>query len=278
MSLEKGLAAGSLHFLAALVWLLSPPPALPQTQLNWRFWTASDGLQESFVRNLGSGPDGHIWVRHGAVDKMSVLDGYRVTLIPEPRAGSVIEDRGRVARVHTGADGEAWTVENHALKRFRASRWWVEVPEKPKERMIAAMPAGADRVLVTFSDRLSTYQPTLRKWTVIKNVEDASIGEFRQMTPGFSADFWITAAHGVARLEFGAGAIEPRWTECDTRGIGLSDIGWPEPADGGELLVSGRLAGSHLRAIARWQGRRIEILYIARYDNLRGWRGPDGSL
>jgi signal transduction histidine kinase/CheY-like chemotaxis protein/ligand-binding sensor domain-containing protein len=278
MSFERGLTPGWLNFLAALAGLLSPPAALPQTQLNWRFWTASDGLQESFVRNIGSGPDGHIWVRHGAVDKMSVLDGYGVTLLPEPRAGSVIEDRGRLARVYTGADGEAWTVENHALKRYRASRWLVEFPEKPDERMIAAMPAGADRVLVIFSDRLSAYQPTLRKWTVIKNVENASIGEFLQMTPGFSADFWITAAHGVARLEFGAGAIEPRWTECDTRGIGLSHIGRPQPADGGELLVSGRLAGSQLHAIARWQGRSIEIIYTAKFDNLRGWRGPDGSM
>src|SRR5262249_10168620 len=147
-SFARGLAAGSLNFRAALIWLLSPAAALPQTQLNWRFWTASDGLQESFVRTLGTGPDGHIWVRHGAVDKMSVLDGYGVALVPEARASSVIEDRARVARVYTSADGEAWTVENHALKRYRSMRWSVEAPETPDERMIAAMPAGADRVLV----------------------------------------------------------------------------------------------------------------------------------
>src|SRR5260221_13227630 len=262
---------------AALVSLLCPPSALPQTLFDWRFWTAADGLEESFVRNVARGRDGRLWVRHGAVDKMSILDGYGVVRIPEPRVGGVVDDWGRLARVYSGASGEAWTVEDHALKRYQASGWMVEVPEKPDEHMIAAMPAGDGRVLVIFSDRLAEYQPKLRTWTALKRVADASIGEFLRMVPGFSADFWITAEHGIARLQFRPSG-ELRWTEFDTRRIGLSHIEGPLPADAGELLVTGRVAGSKNHAIARWREGRIEILYTARYENLRGWLGPDGFI
>src|SRR5882672_496511 len=115
----RGLRTGVRNFLAAaLVSLLCPEFALPQSQFDWRFWTAADGLEESFVRNMARGREGCIWVRHGAVDKMSILDGYGVMRIPEPRAGGVIQDWGRLARVYSSVEGEAWTVEDHALKRY----------------------------------------------------------------------------------------------------------------------------------------------------------------
>ena len=55
----------------------------------WRFWTQSDGLAESSIRSVGSAPDGRIWLRHGAVDSMAVLDGYGVVRLPEMRTGSI---------------------------------------------------------------------------------------------------------------------------------------------------------------------------------------------
>src|ERR1700676_4810420 len=81
------------HVLAAALLLLlaARTPSL-NPGLDWRFWTASDGLPESFVRKLSRGPDGRIWIRNGSVASMSILDGYSVPLIPEPRADRVIED------------------------------------------------------------------------------------------------------------------------------------------------------------------------------------------
>src|ERR1700693_1494535 len=83
---------------AALVLLPLEPTAFSQSRLDWRFWTASDGLPESFVRKLSKGPDGSIWIRNGVVGSMSILDGYGVTVIPEPRADRNIEDWGLMAR------------------------------------------------------------------------------------------------------------------------------------------------------------------------------------
>jgi signal transduction histidine kinase/ligand-binding sensor domain-containing protein/ActR/RegA family two-component response regulator len=262
--------------LVAVLALLLALPAFSQSRLDWRFWTASDGLPESFVHKIASGPDGRIWIRNGAVGSMSVLDGYGVTRIPEPRINRVIDDWSLLTRVHAGSDGEAWTVENHALKRYRGGRWLVEVSEKPGERMIVAMPAGADGVLVLFSDRLCVFQPRARSLTVVKKSNDVSIGKFLHMAPGFSRDFWITAAHGIARLQPGPEPGDFQWVERDTRDIGLSDIDWPEPARDGEVFVTGSLNGGALRAIARWKQPQLEIVYTSKSENLRGWLGPDG--
>jgi signal transduction histidine kinase/ligand-binding sensor domain-containing protein/ActR/RegA family two-component response regulator len=264
------------YVLAAALIALLTEPAFPQSKLDWRFWTAADGLPESFVRKLSKGPDGRIWIRNGVVGSMSILDGYSVTRIPEPRTNRIIEDWNLMARVHSGGDGEAWTVENHALKRYKGGQWLVEASETPGERMIVAMPAGADRVLVLFSGRLSAFQPSQRSWTAIKRSEDLSIGKFLHMAPGFAGDFWITAAHGIARLQAGPGAHDLQWTERDTRAIGLSEIEWPAAADNGEVVVTGRVDGGPLHAIARWKQPLLEIVRTSTSKNLRGWLGPDG--
>ena len=267
----------TLHVLAAaLVLLLTQPNAHSQSRLDWRFWTGSDGLPESFIRNLSMGPDGRIWIRNGLVDSMSILDGYGVTVIPEPRADRHIEDWSLLARVHAGAGGEAWTIENHALKRFQGGQWRVEASEKPGEPMIVAMPAGAGGVLVLFAGRLSAFQPGRRSWTTLKTSDDSSIGKFLHMAPGFAGDFWITATHGIARLQAGSGEHGFQWTERDTRGIGLSEIDWPAPADGGEVVVTGQLGGGSRRAIVRWKHPHLEIVRTSTSKNLRGWLGPDG--
>ena len=92
----------------------------------WRFWTQSDGLAESSIRCVGSAPDGRIWVRHGAVDSMAVLDGYGVHRLPEMRAGSIV-DWGLRARAYGARNGEGWAVEAGELRRFVSGRWIVEV-------------------------------------------------------------------------------------------------------------------------------------------------------
>jgi hypothetical protein len=78
--------------------------------------------------------------------------------------------------------------------------------------MLAAVPAGSHGVLVLFADRLALYQPAGRAWKAIKRREETRLGDFLQMVPGFSKDFWITGTTGVARLELpdGAGSSSSR--------------------------------------------------------------------
>jgi len=230
---------------------------------------------------MSIGADGRLWVRHGAVNAISVLDGYTVSRVPEPRLGSTI-DWNQLARIYTGPAGTAWTVENHALVRFDGSAWRSEAAEEPGDTMIAAMPADGG-VLVLFADRLALYEPDSRVWRVLKTSRE--LGTFSRMVPGFHNDFWITAQHGVARLKLYAGLRAASWKQCDTSRIGLLDAGEPLPSSSDdELLFAGRLAGSRSqRAVARWfdlekADEKLEILRTAAADNLRGWRGPDGEI
>jgi hypothetical protein len=102
----------------------------------WRFWTAEDGLAESYTRKIAIGVDGRVRLRHGAVSSMSVLDGYRISLVPEPRTSTSI-DRGRLARVYSDVRGNAWTVENGRLVAFSNGSWHVHTAERTGEYMIA---------------------------------------------------------------------------------------------------------------------------------------------
>ena len=125
-------------------------PAGAQPAEAWRYWTAADGMRESFVRALTLASDGHIWVRHDAVDALSVLDGYAVTKVPEARKGNIV-DWGLLGRVSARKDDEAWLVEDHALRRYAQRQWKIVESEAPGDEMLAAAPAGLDGVRCSFA-------------------------------------------------------------------------------------------------------------------------------
>jgi hypothetical protein len=261
--------------------LLAAPGAFAQSRSDWHFWTAADGLKESYSRKMSIGADGRLWVRHGAVTGISILDGYTVTGIPDPRRGATIV-WNRLARIYTGPTGTPWTVENHALMRFDGTGWHNEANEEPGDTMIAAMPAGAAAVLVLFANRVALYETESRMWRVLKTSQE--LGVFLRMVPGFRGDFWVTAQHGVARLKLDAD-LRVSWKESDTRRLGIVDADEPLPsASGDELFFGGRLQGARSqRVVARWfdvegADSRIEIVHTSTSDNLRGWRGPGGEL
>jgi signal transduction histidine kinase/CheY-like chemotaxis protein/ligand-binding sensor domain-containing protein len=260
---------------ATAVLLLATPGSFAQSRSDWHFWTAADGLKESYSRKMSIGADGRLWVRHGAVSAMSVLDGYKVAGVPEPRIGSTI-NWNRLARVYTGPTGRAWTVENHALMSFGGLIWHNEALEAQGDTMIAAIPAGS-AVLVLFADRLALYLPDSHEWRVLKT--SSELGTFSRMIPGFHDDFWITAQHGVARFKLADFRIA-EWKELNIGRIGMVDADEPLPSSSGdELFFAGSLAGGHAqRAVARWFDSKIEIVRTATSDNLCGWRGPDGEL
>jgi len=271
-----------IRLLAAAVALLfASRGSFAQSRSDWHFWTAADGLKESYSRKLSLSADGRLWVRHGAVTAMSVLDGYTIAGVPEPRRGSTI-DWNRLARIYTDPSGTPWTVEGHALMRFDGSVWRNEAIEKPGDRMIAAVPAGARAVLVLFADRVALYEKESREWRVLTTSE--RLGAFSRMVPGFHDDFWITAQHGVARIKLDGDSRIASWKEYDTGPAGIVDAEEPLPSSSGtELFFAGRLKAGSLRAVVRWfdverTDSKIVTVRTATNDNLCGWRGPEGGL
>jgi signal transduction histidine kinase/ActR/RegA family two-component response regulator len=225
---------------------------------------------------MSLGASGRVWVRHGAAGGVTVLDGYSVSQVPEPRDSGADIDWSRFAGIHEDRAGIAWTVENHALMRYDGVRWNVESSEAPGERMIEAVPSASGSVLVLYADRLALYNPILKKWSVVRTAGECGLGLLSRIVGGFNGDFWITAARGMARLDSDLHG----WTQIDTRSIGVEEVDHPIPsAVGGEVFVTGRLRHDHAKhAVVRWIQSTLEIVRTSASDNLRGWRGPEREL
>ena len=82
-------------------------PASAQQPEKWRFWTAADGMRESYTYSLSVDAAGRVWARHGAVPEMSLLDGYTVARLPEAR-DSLGLDWENNSRAYASAGGAAW--------------------------------------------------------------------------------------------------------------------------------------------------------------------------
>src|SRR6202030_907180 len=91
---------------------------------------------------------------------------------------------GLIARVYGNGQGEAWTVEDAALKHYVGGRWLVEARERPGETMLGAIPIRKNQVLVLFSDRVSIFDRVSRSWIVVKRAAASAIGPFRKAVRG----------------------------------------------------------------------------------------------
>jgi len=199
-----------------------------------------------------------------------------VRRIAEPRAGAM--NWWLLARVHAGTPGEAWTIEDGALKRYADGHWAsLGVPPWPG-RMLTAIPVGADRVWVLAGDRVAEYHPSSQSWTVVKESSATSLGSFTGMVPGLGADdAWVVGLHGAAHLESGAAGGEYRWSQCDTRAIGVERLQRALPGEHGELYFIGESTAGEGNVAACWQGARLQVQ--AKGRQLRhAWRGPDDAL
>jgi ligand-binding sensor domain-containing protein len=72
-----------------------------------------------------------------------------------------------------------------------------------------------------------------------------------------------------------SGAFE--WHEINGQAYRLSHFDYPMPGTG-ELFANAVSSLDKRHVIVRWSGTRLETVYAARADQLRGWRGGDGSV
>jgi signal transduction histidine kinase/CheY-like chemotaxis protein/streptogramin lyase len=271
----------TIRALLTFALLVRLSPLAAGDLVGWRSWVAADGMPESYSQSLGADPDGRVWVRHGAVGFMSLLDGYSLLPIPEPRDGFKV-NFDLLARVYGNGKGEAWTVENAALKHYVGGRWAVEARQQPGETMLGAIPIPGNLVLVLFVDRVSLFHQASHSWTVIKRAADSAVGPFRKAVRGFGTEIWLAGENGAARL-YGLDGATPdgaqtlRWTERETRQDGLRNLDRPTPDGNGGLFFTAATSQAGVRKLARWSASGVEVLYTGG-SGLLGWPGADGSI
>jgi signal transduction histidine kinase len=272
-----------LHISKRFSWIRIIPVlfgyvALSQAEdsVMWRHWTVSDGLQETYSFRLSAAPDDRAWVRHGAVRFMSMLDGYSVSKLPEPR-DAVTPDYQATSRVYGTLDGSAWTVSAGVLKHYSGGRWAVLYKAPSDKPIIGAIPAGQS-VLVLTADRLQEYNPGSQIWRTIKVIGDTGIAPFLQIAPGLSRDVWLTGEHGLAHLTFAPDGRQNEWGEVTGNEKRLRHFDYPLPAGPSDLFAQGVLERTGQPAILRWSRAGMQVIYTGRDPSVRGWRGPDGAI
>jgi len=230
-------------------------------------------LAESYTYSLSLDPGGHLWARHGAVHSISVLDGFWVRRLPEPRNGDRISWESN-ARIYASAQGWAWTTAEGELKELRDGRWVAHCRAPPGQTLIAAAPVGS-RVIVLLDTALAEYDPATAAWRTLKTQADSPIAPFLAMFAG-PREIWITGEHGMARLDVSAARPPYPWNEISGRAAHLLHFRYPEPVPGG-VMAQARVAGGRT-AVVEWTAGELHSVYTSADGAPRGWRGPEGDL
>jgi signal transduction histidine kinase/CheY-like chemotaxis protein/ligand-binding sensor domain-containing protein len=238
----------------------------------WRYWTAADGMAETYTHTLNIDPEGRVWARHGAVESMSILDGYRVTRVSEPRNGPWVVWE-RQAGVFPSAGGSAWTVADGALREFRQGRWVTRYRQAPGEQLLGAAPMG-NRVIALLSDQIREYDPASGAWAEAKIGAQSRIQPYLGMTAGEGA-VWISGERGLARIEVSEG--RPVWGEIGGEPYGLRSFRYPIAGSRGEIFAQARQPDGR-RCVVRWWAGGFERVYISKEGAPQGWRGSDGEI
>ena len=242
----------------------------------WRYWTARDGLQETYSLRLSTAPDDSTWIRHGAVRMMSVLDGYSVRKLPEPREASRPNYQA-TARVYGNLTGAAWTAEEGVLKQFSGGRWVPHHSPLSDNQIIAAIPMG-QRVLVVTRDSLLEYDAASDHWQIVKTGRDLKISPFLGVAQGSLRDIWLTGELGLGHLEIGDGG-RYQWKEVRGKAVGIQHFDRPLASGSAELFAQGLVGKTGRRVLVRWTGAEIKTVYSKKTpDQCSAWRGPDGAI
>jgi signal transduction histidine kinase/CheY-like chemotaxis protein len=241
----------------------------------WRYWTAADGLPETFTGALTVTPNGQVWARHGAVSWMSVLDGYSVALIPENRLFARDDQLSR--RVHPSSGGSAWAPTDSGLAEFVNGAWIPRYRAALGQPVLAAVPNGK-RVLVLFSGAVREFDPATGAWTDLTAARNSKISPFDRMVTGWRGDLWISGERGLGRLSIRPGGAGYEWEETAGGPMGLRSFHFPLPGRPGELFAQAAFEHGQGTAVVRWSAGGTEVVYVSKSGAARGWRGPSGEI
>jgi len=252
----------------------------------WSFWDAADGMKESFTSSVAIHA-GSVWIKHGSVTGMNVLDGYTVTELPDP---------GDIGKIQTSPDGTLWIWTGQHLARYCNSRWeafpvesvtgagvlrgapdqnWIFTSNRPPYPQARIWVGGIDakHALIMLPDRILEFDAGGKTARVVLEASETSLGHFSSMQWKTAGSFWITGQKGLGRLS----TTDWKWHESVSPPAGYTDFDEPNEGEDGEVFLTA--ADSSLRAVVlRVADAAWEIVYRGDSRALRGWRGGTGAV
>jgi hypothetical protein len=259
MPMRRRLRASTLFVFLAVA---AARPAVAQpAATNWRLFTTSDNLVESWTFDVTRGPSGRLFVSHGEVGHISVFDGYTIERLPAP---------GPYLTVREGADHTLWAMlrgggvgnfVSIGVQRLEGGRW-VAYPLAeslgPGETSMSAasrafFPIERDRVLLVGDGRLLDCR--IRNGVLEAQrtpVGDGARGVVRFLAPARRGGVWVVTDGTVARIRVAPdGRLQVVDVVAYPAGLG--------PAQPSALVDSGA-AGLFLTLRVRRAGRATDVL------------------
>jgi signal transduction histidine kinase/ligand-binding sensor domain-containing protein len=280
-SFQKSIGNSLLLLVFFQLFFLTSTEAGSVKPINWRFFTASDGLRESYSQYVTVSPSGKVWVKHGSIDMLSWLDGLPapdgkyVNTLPSPSGG---------LRIFEGYCGQLWCPYENGIQLFNDGRWIkYKVDEinpiyfSDTQTSISFLPVGFNQVFFLLPDRLMLFNAETMRVQVIKKAKDANLGRFIDMIFAWNGGGWITGEKGIAKLGFESGTLTPSWREHLLGELGVKDVQEPVEGKNEELFAMAVNHHNNKKETIHFDGNKWRILSGNAGDTKKVWPGLDGG-
>lgn len=230
---------------------------------------------------------GNVWIKHGSVSSMNVLDGYRLSEFPDP---------GVIGKIQASPDGTFWCWTGQHLSRYHHSRWesfdvdrvtragflrsnpeqqWIFTSKVSPDLQSPIWVVGidAEHALILLPDQVLEFEAFGKTSSVVLASRDTGLGRFTSRRRESDVDIWITGQGGLGQLS----PPDRRWRECVQPPVGYTDLREPFEGEGGEVFVSA-IDPSSRAAVLRLNGAGWRFVYRGQWPDIRGWRGAEQTV
>ncbi len=246
--------------------LLPALPAMADDRAEWRWWDSSDGMNESYAFTVTLDPLGRLWVVHGAVPNLSVLDGYRTSELPTP---------GRSSKIAVSTSGDVWALNPKGLFHLQGRSWIREVvPDFDAEHIWDRGRIAVDEngtVLLAGARTLYGYNGVTRKASALWH-DKPGFGQLGSVTSD-AVGTWLVFDSGIALRRRGT----QKWEEYPSKPAGLTNLRLPWADGSGNLMLGAEELVSNRAVLAEFQHGQWKVVYRGSHARVWGWRSG-GSL
>jgi signal transduction histidine kinase/CheY-like chemotaxis protein len=271
-----------IPLLVCFAHLLAAFSAASQNSPTWHSYTSINGLQESYSRAISIGPSGKVWINHGNVGQMTVLDGHSSRLMPTP---------GPFLKVKEGPTGELWayTSRFESVPLQLSGVQYYSEPQRQWIRFTLPLlqnaglsdsrnfePLEAGHVLLLLPDRLLVFSATTRQtfdWQ-----SPSALGRLWCLEKGRDGNYWVGGEHGLA--QFTPKSPGTWQLFLFDRRDGLEKLIRISDSRPGELCVTAQDSVTKRAVLASWQESRWHVLFRAQTDqeDVWGWPAAEGGF
>jgi signal transduction histidine kinase len=237
---------------------------------NWRFFTATDGLGESWASFVTVSSSDKVWVSHGSIGLLSHIRGWPGS---DGQTIHTMISPGDDLKVYESNSGQLWSLYSNGIQQFKDGQWIRYQIDAITNRypadiivrtLIPFLPGEEDQCYYLMDEGLYLFNAETQRTELILGSGETKLGEFIDMNASRDGGIWITGEKGAAKLSFESGTLAPQCREYLVEGLGLSRLEKPTEGENGELL-----------AIARNQWNEKKLLHFdgVKWSVVTGYQG-----